>query len=88
VLGVLVWRAPEQRLFAFASALVIGGALGNLIDRVTLGAVVDFVDLHAAGWHWPAFNLADSVIVLGAGLFILDELRRVKRAKPARTDRT
>ncbi|MEN9840155.1 MAG: lipoprotein signal peptidase, partial [Bacteroidota bacterium] len=47
VLGVLVWRAPEQRLFAFASALVIGGALGNLIDRVTMGAVVDFVDLHA-----------------------------------------
>ena len=87
VLGVLVWRAPEQRLFAFASALVIGGALGNLIDRVTIGAVVDFVDLHAAGWHWPAFNLADSVIVLGAGLFILDALRRVKRAKPPRTDR-
>jgi signal peptidase II len=87
VLGVLVWRAPEQRLFAFASALVIGGALGNLIDRVTMGAVVDFVDLHAAGWHWPAFNLADSVIVLGAGLFILDELRRVKRAKPPRPDR-
>jgi signal peptidase II len=50
--------------------------------------VVDFVDLHAAGWHWPAFNLADSVIVLGAGLFILDELRRVKRSKPPRTDRT
>ena len=44
-----------------------------------MGAVVDFVDLHVAGWHWPAFNLADSVIMIGAGLFILDEIRRVRQ---------
>jgi signal peptidase II len=58
---------------------VIGGALGNLIDRLSMGAVVDFIDLHVAGWHWPAFNLADSVIMIGAGLFILDEIRRVRQ---------
>lgn len=83
VLGVLLWRAPHQTLFAAASSLVIGGALGNLIDRLSMGAVVDFVDLHVAGWHWPAFNLADSVIMIGAGLFILDEIKRVRqKAQP------
>ena len=79
VLGVLLWRAQHQRLFAAAASLVIGGALGNLIDRLSMGAVVDFIDLHVAGWHWPAFNLADSVIMIGAGLFILDEIRRVRQ---------
>jgi signal peptidase II len=54
--------------------LVIAGALGNAIDRVVHGAVVDFLDFHVAGWHWPAFNVADSSIVVGAALLILDGL--------------
>jgi signal peptidase II len=53
-------------------ALVIGGALGNLIDRVRFGAVVDFLDFHVGGWHWPAFNLADVCIVVGVGLYLLN----------------
>jgi signal peptidase II len=53
---------------ATALSLVLGGAIGNLIDRVRLGYVIDFLDLHVAGWHWPAFNIADAAIVCGAGL--------------------
>ena len=55
-----------------ALALILGGAVGNLIDRVVYGAVVDFLDFHAAGWHWPAFNVADSGITVGAGILILE----------------
>ncbi|MGI9450680.1 MAG: signal peptidase II, partial [Geminicoccaceae bacterium] len=54
--------------------LVIGGALGNVIDRIRFGAVVDFLDFHIAGYHWPAFNVADSAICVGAGLLLLDGL--------------
>lgn len=78
-LGVLVLRHAAQTWFAFASTLIIAGAVGNTIDRLTWGYVIDFIDWHYAGWHWPAFNLADSFITLGAVLFVLDELRRVKR---------
>ena len=60
---------------------VIAGAVGNLIDRVRFGAVVDFLDFHLAGYHWPAFNVADSAIVIGAGLLLLDGL--VPRRSPA-----
>jgi signal peptidase II len=59
--------------------LILGGALGNLIDRIAYGYVIDFLDFHVGGLHWPAFNVADSAITLGAVLFILDELRRVNR---------
>jgi signal peptidase II len=69
-----------QRLFCFALTCVLGGAVGNLIDRVVYGYVIDFLDFYAAGWHFPAFNLADSAITLGAGCLILDELLRVRRA--------
>lgn len=72
-------RNPSQRLFCWALALILGGALGNLIDRVAYGHVIDFLDLHLGGWHWPAFNVADSAITVGALLFVLDELRRVNR---------
>ena len=72
-------RHPGQRLFCWALALILGGALGNLIDRVAYGHVIDFLDFHLAGWHWPAFNLADSSITFGALLFVLDEFRRVNR---------
>lgn len=53
-------------------ALIIGGALGNLIDRIRFGAVIDFLDFHVGGWHWPAFNVADICIVVGVGLFLLN----------------
>ena len=73
--GILWWmrRNPRgQTLFALSLALILGGALGNVIDRLRFGHVVDFLDFHAFGWHWPAFNVADSAITLGAGLLILE----------------
>lgn len=72
-------RNPTQRLFCGSLALILGGAIGNLIDRIAYGHVIDFLDFHAGGWHWPAFNVADSAITLGAILFVLDEFRRVNR---------
>ena len=72
VLAVLIVRNPAKRLFCAGLALILGGALGNLIDRVRFGHVVDFVDVHAAGWHWPAFNVADSAISIGAALLIYE----------------
>lgn len=64
----------ETRFAALAFALVIGGAIGNVIDRVRFGAVVDFLDVHAMGYHWPAFNVADSAITIGAAALILESL--------------
>ena len=72
-----------NRLFALALALVLGGALGNLYDRVTLGYVVDFVQLHAAGYYWPAFNVADSAICVGVGLILWDGLRTGGQTPPS-----
>lgn len=72
-------RHPTQHLFCWALALILGGAIGNLIDRIAYGHVIDFLDFHVGGWHWPAFNVADSAITLGAILFVLDEFRRVNR---------
>ncbi len=72
----LLRRNASQRLFCTGLALILGGAIGNLIDRVLYGHVIDFLDFHVSGWHWPAFNVADTAIVVGAALFILDELRR------------
>lgn len=73
----LLKRHAGQRLFCWALALILGGAIGNLIDRVLYGYVIDFLDFYVGKWHWPAFNVADMAIVGGAGLFVLDELRRV-----------
>lgn len=76
--GILIWmrRHPSgERLVAASLALILGGALGNAIDRATRGFVIDFVDFHIHGWHYPAFNVADSAIVLGAVLLGLDMLR-------------
>ena len=75
VVSVLLVRSPERGLFSAGLALILGGAVGNVIDRLRFGHVVDFVDLHAAGWHWPAFNVADSAITVGAALLILDGFR-------------
>ena len=83
VLGValaallVVWLLrAENRVTAVALGLVIGGALGNVLDRIRHGAVTDFIDLHAGDWHWPAFNLADAAICVGAALLVLAGFRR------------
>nr|WP_096666467.1 signal peptidase II [Polaromonas sp. AET17H-212] len=72
---------PGQKLFSFALACILGGAVGNVIDRTLHGYVVDFLDFHYAGWHFPAFNVADSAITVGAICLVLDELLRVRKAK-------
>ncbi|MES2992557.1 MAG: signal peptidase II [Pseudomonadota bacterium] len=80
----IVWmlaRHGGQRLFSWALALILGGAIGNVIDRMLHGSVVDFIQLHWRGAAFPSFNVADSAITVGAALLILDELLRVRRAK-------
>jgi signal peptidase II len=80
----IVWmlrRHPEQTLFCFAVTMILGGALGNVIDRLLHGYVVDFIQVHYAGSYFPSFNLADSAITLGAACLILDELLRVRRGR-------
>ncbi|HXA47368.1 MAG TPA: signal peptidase II [Burkholderiaceae bacterium] len=72
-------RNAGKRLFCWSMALILGGAVGNVIDRVAYGKVIDFLLFHVGSWSFPAFNLADSAITLGAILFILDELRRVNQ---------
>jgi len=73
VLLAWLWRLPHRaRLLPSALSLVIGGAVGNLVDRIRFGYVIDFIDVHYADWHWPAFNLADSAIVVGVILLLVD----------------
>jgi signal peptidase II len=80
VVGLIVWLSrTEQRASAIGLGLVIGGALGNVVDRVRYGAVVDFFDFHLAGYHWPAFNLADAAICVGAVILIADGLLAPRR---------
>lgn len=80
VVTVLLVRSPGRRTFCAGLALILGGALGNVIDRLRFGHVVDFLDFHALGWHWPAFNVADSAITVGAGLLIVESfLQRSQR---------
>jgi signal peptidase II len=82
--ALILWMLKShagQKLFAFALACLLGGALGNVIDRVLYGYVVDFLDFHWHGWHFPAFNVADSAITVGAACLILDELLRVQRGR-------
>ena len=72
---LLVWLYRSNRLFIGAGiGLISGGAIGNVIDRVRFGAVADFLDFHIAGYHWPAFNVADSMITIGAAMIVLDTL--------------
>ena len=77
----MLYKHSAQRLFACALALVLGGAIGNVIDRVLYGYVIDFLDFYWGKWHWPAFNVADSAICLGAALLVWDEIARVRKAK-------
>ena len=82
--AVILWmlRAHAgQRLFAFALSAILGGAIGNLVDRIAYGHVVDFLQFHYGGWYFPSFNVADSAITIGACALILDELLRVRRAR-------
>jgi signal peptidase II len=71
----LLRKHAAEKLFCLALSLVLGGALGNLWDRITLGHVVDFLDFHVGGYHWPAFNVADSAIFLGAMFLIVESFR-------------
>jgi signal peptidase II len=80
----IIWMLKShsgQKLFSFALACILGGAVGNVIDRLLHGYVVDFLDFHYAGWHFPAFNIADAAITVGAVCLILDELLRVRSAR-------
>ena len=82
VLVVWLYRLPaRQTLLASALALVLGGAIGNLWDRVVLGYVIDFIDVHYQQYHWPAFNVADAAITLGAVLLILESFLAPKPSK-------
>jgi signal peptidase II len=74
----LLRKNSEQKLFCFAVALVLGGAIGNLYDRLTLGYVVDFLFFHVGEYYWPAFNLADSAITGGVALLLLDGFQKPK----------
>ena len=84
---IAVWlvrlRVPQQRLLAFGLSLILGGAIGNVIDRFLYGHVVDFVHAHYGDMYWPAFNVADSAITIGAAVLILDTILEARRNKRA-----
>jgi signal peptidase II len=80
----MVWMLrshPTQKLFCLAVALILGGAMGNVLDRLVHGYVVDFLDFYWGSWHFPAFNVADSGISAGAAMLILDEVLRMRRGR-------
>ncbi|MDP2230059.1 signal peptidase II [Methylotenera sp.] len=76
VITYLIRKHHTEKLFCLGLALVMGGAIGNLYDRLTLGYVVDFLSVHYQGWYWPAFNVADSAICIGVGLLLLDSFKK------------
>ena len=84
IMGYLGWRLwiarPEESVLNVGFAMILGGAGGNLIDRILYGYVVDFIDLYVGDWHWPAFNVADMAITLGAGVVVLDSLGLLRRS--------
>jgi signal peptidase II len=77
----LMWKSPNDRRLCLALGLIVSGAIGNVIDRLRFGYVIDFLDIHAAAMHWPAFNVADSCICVGAALLIWDEFCKMQAAK-------
>ena len=88
-LAIVVWLAvlmarATGRLEALAYGLVIGGALGNVVDRLRFGAVTDFLDFYVRDWHWPAFNFADVAVVSGVGLLLLSEFLASRRSRRLR----
>lgn len=84
-LGISIWlvgllrQHAGERLLPFAVSLILAGALGNMIDRLRFDAVVDFLDFHVAGYHWPAFNVADSAITAGVALMLLQQWREPRK---------
>lgn len=81
--GLFLWLRRTDRVFTgWGIGLVMGGAIGNVIDRARWGAVFDFADFYVGQWHWPAFNVADSAIVAGVGLMLIDSLIGEKRHAP------
>ena len=82
-IGLFIWlRRTDRPLTGWGIGLVMGGAIGNVIDRARWGAVFDFADFHVRQWHWPAFNVADSAIVIGVGLMLIDSLIGEKQRAP------
>ncbi len=79
VISYLIRKHQTQKLFCLGLALVLGGAIGNLYDRVTLGYVVDFLYFHYQSFYWPAFNVADSAICVGVGLLLLDSFKTAQK---------
>jgi signal peptidase II len=93
VIGALLYwlRKQPERTLALAVGMISGGAVGNVIDRVRISAVIDFLDFHLGDWHWPAFNLADSAIFLGVVLLLLDGLfrgRQESKNEPRKENKT
>jgi signal peptidase II len=78
VIVYLIHQNPKNKFYCFGLALVLGGALGNLYDRLTLGYVVDFILVYYQDWYWPAFNVADSAICVGVGFLLLDAIKNEK----------
>jgi signal peptidase II len=82
-IGLFIWlRRTDRRLSGWGIGLVIGGAIGNVVDRARWGAVFDFADFHLGQWHWPAFNVADSAIVVGVGLLLIDSVIGERQRAP------
>ena len=84
IVTYLILKNPQKRLLCLGLTLILGGAIGNLIDRLRFGQVVDFLDFHALGWHWPALNVADSGITVGAVLLILEGFIHHESRTPVR----
>ncbi len=82
IISWLLRLKQGERWMAIALTLILGGAVGNVIDRVYFGHVIDFIDIYFRGWHWPAFNIADSAICIGAVMMVIDGLRGHKKAAP------
>ncbi len=86
VLGALIRLGNRITLTTVALALILGGAIGNVHDRIAYGSVVDFIEVHIYSYHWPDFNVADSSIVVGACLLLLDSLRSGEKPRPESSD--
>ena len=82
VIVILIYLAKSPKgIETYALSLVLGGAVGNLIDRIRIGKVIDFIDVFVKDWHWPAFNVADSALTVGVGLFIIASFKSIKHTK-------
>ena len=88
-IAIVFWLrslSTGQRMTALSLSLILGGALGNVWDRILLGHVVDFIDVYYASYHWPAFNIADSAISVGAAILIVDSLLQARREKNVKAE--